>query len=218
MPKTILTAVLVSAVAGLVCVGALAAKPATLRIVADDVVASIEFERGVKVTLTSKPTPVRPDTYWTKSIRLSRKDDKGRTWELRSTDVFGSLANVTVDAEQEKVLLLGKPVGVIVEGKPAEDPPGVHVVSVSVKVVGISGEEFLPGAFLDGKMTLPNAAIKDEAGRVLASGRCEMREGRYGWFTWKHPPGWEGKFDVEVQVFMGPFEYRPGKTITPMKQ
>ena len=195
------------------------AKPTTLRIVGEGVTAQIAFEKGVRMTLTSKPVPIRPDTYWTQSLSLFKKDEKGRTWELRDNGVFGSLANVTVEAEQEKVLLLGKPVAVVVEAKPAEDPAGTPVLAVSVAVRGLSSECFLPGAFADGKpMTMPNVVIKDEAGKTLASGRCEMREKRYGWFAWRYPAGFKAKYDVDVEVFMGPFEFKPTKTLTPMEK
>jgi hypothetical protein len=190
------------------------AKPTTIRIVGEDVVAQIEFERGVKMSLSSKPSPIKPDTYWTQSLSLFKKDDKGRAWELRGNGVFGSLANVTVEAEQDKVLLLGKPVAVVVEAKPAEDPAGTKVLAVSVAVRGLSSETFFPGAFADGRqMTMPNVTIKDEAGKTLASGRCEMREKRYAWFAWRYPAGFKAKYDVDVEVFMGPFEFKPTKTI-----
>ncbi len=194
-------------------------KPTTIRIVGEGTTAHIAFEKGVKLSLTSKPVPIRPDTYWTQALSLFKKDDKGRTWELRDNGVFGSLTNVTVETEQEKVLLLGKPVAVIVEAKPAEDPPGVPVLAVSVAVRGLSSECFLPGAFLDGRqMTMPNVTIKDEAGKTLASGRCEMREKRYGWFAWRYPAGFKAKYDVDVEVFMGPFEFKASKSIQPIEK
>ena len=193
------------------------AKPTTMRIVGEGITAHIAFEKGVKMTLTSKPTPVRPDTYWTLAMSLFKKDDKGRTWEMRSNGAFGGFANVTVDAEQDKVLLLGKPVGIMVEGKPAEDPPGNNVIAVSIVLMGQSGEQYFPWAFLDGKHTMPSAAVKDENGKVLAAGVCQIREGRYAWFTWKYPPGWRGKFDVDAQVFLGPFEAKPSKAVTPFQ-
>lgn len=217
MKKTFAFAAVALALAGAFAWAA--AKPTTIRIVGEDVVAHIEFEKGGRLALTSKPVSVRPDTYWTKSLSLVKKDDKARAWELRGTDNFGGLANVTVDAEQDKILLLGKDLALVVDGKPAEDPAGSGnmVIAVTVVVRGMNSEGYLPWAF-DGKgFTLPMAAVKDADGKVLASGRCVVRDGRYGWFAWRYPAGWKGPFDVEVQAFLGPFEAKMAKTITPFE-
>ncbi len=191
-----------------------AAKPATIRIVGEHVTARIEFENGAKLSLTSKPTPVKPDLYWTKALSLIKKDDKGRTWELRCNGAFGGLANVTVDPEQDKVLLLGGPVALCLQANP-QDENGMKVIGVSVTIAGMNSETFFPGAYLDGRtMTMPAVAIKDEGGRILAQGRCTMKENRYAWFSWRYPDGFNAKFDVEVEAHLGPFENKLRKNVT----
>ncbi len=195
------------------------AKPTTIRLAVEKLTAVIALEKGGKLTLTNKPQPIKPETYWVSGISLVKNDEKGKAWELRSNGTFGSDANITVEAEQEKVMLLGKGFALVVEGKPAEDPPGNKVVAVSVVIRGMDSEMYFPWAYVDGKnFTMPNVAIKDESGKVLASGASQLREGRYAWFTWKHPAGWEGKYDVEVQAFLGPFECKLSKSIQSMKQ
>ena len=81
--------------------------PATIRITGEGVVAQFTFDKGVKLSVTSKPVPVKPGEYRTKKLSLVRADDRKRPWELRCTRL-SEFEIITIDPGQEKVLMLGK--------------------------------------------------------------------------------------------------------------
>ncbi|HUW58935.1 MAG TPA: hypothetical protein VMZ92_20020 [Planctomycetota bacterium] len=187
--------------------------PSIIKIPVEGVVAQITFEKGGRINVTSKGTPLRPGTYWVKSISLFKKDDKGRTWELRCTGTFGSLANITIAAGQEKVVLLGKTIALRVQAGPNEEGG----ISVRTGGAGQSGEYYHPGAFLNGKtVVLPTVVVKDAEGKPLASGRVAKASDGTIRFDCRLPPGYKGEYDVEVKAVMGPFEYKVAKTIEPL--
>ena len=66
------------AAAGLVAFAGADARPATIRIVGENMTAHLSFEKGPRVAVTSKPLPVKPDAYWTNGISLFKQDDKGK--------------------------------------------------------------------------------------------------------------------------------------------
>lgn len=194
-----------------------ASKPATLRITDESIVAQIEFEKAGKIRVTAEPTAVKPGTYWTKALSLFKKDDKGRVWELLSNGNFGGYNCIEIAPEQDKVLLLGGDMALAVTGYAAVNKEKVHVLRITVSVAGRSGERFFPTAFLDGKAEpLPVVTLKDSAGETLASGRCTLMDNRVGCFEWPLN-GFTGRYNVEVEAFLGPFECKMRKNLSPIR-
>ena len=190
--------------------------PSVIKLPVEGVVAQLTFEDGTKISVSSKPTPLKPGTYWLKAMSLFKKDDKGRTWELRSTGHFGSLANVTIDEGQEKVILLGKPTGLDAVGWFDKKAPGT--VRIEVAGVGMSGERYFPGAFLEGRpFTPPTVTVKDPDGKVLATSPVAMQKENFGRFEWHYPFGFKGAYKIEVQAVMGPFEHKVSSEPQPVE-
>lgn len=191
--------------------------PSILKLPVEGVVAQIAFEKGVKVSVTSKGTPLKPGEYFVQSLSLFKTDDRKRSWELRSTGKFGSLANVTLSAGQEKILLLGKPIVLHVETSSVVKQGTSDVVFVTVSARGQSGEGYYPGGWLGGKQfTPPTVAIKDAGGKTLAGGPAVMTDDHHARFDWKFPKDFHGAFDVDVRAVMGPFEFTLTKYIRPI--
>jgi len=182
-----------------------------VKLTAEGVTAVFTFEKGVKLKVTTKGSPLKAGTYWTKSLTIHKKDDKGKTWELRGTKRFGSVKVVMVNPGQEKILFMGPPIAVLVNATVGKNaPPGI--VRLSLAAVGRSSEGYYPGAYLDGKKPpLPAFRITDADGKVLASGRFAMTDRRCS-YDWKYPRGFTGHFNIDVKPTMGPFKWTVVKT------
>ena len=176
-----------------------------IRLSTDEVTARFLFETGQKLTVTSKPSPVKPGTYVVRSLSLLRKDEKGKVWELRSiAGGLDTLATLTIDPGQEKILLLGSKVAIRVTGEPA---PGAGVMRFYIAFIGKSSERYIPGAFLGGKRSpAPVIVIKDKDGNVIGSGPITVNDAGLSSFNWKIPAGFKGAVSVDVKAQMGPFE------------
>jgi len=186
-------------------------KPANVKLTAEGVTAVFTFEKGPKLKVTTKGSPLKAGTYWTKSLTIYKKDDKERVWELRGTTRFGSVKVVMVNPEQEKILFMGPPIHLVVnatQGKGAE----AQIMRFSLAAVGRSSEGYYPGAYLDGKKPpLPTFKITDADGKTLAAGRFSMTDGRCG-YDWHIPKGFKEHFNVDVKAVMGPFRWALKKT------
>lgn len=210
-------AVGILAVAGLAAVVVAEAKPTTIRLSLDGIVAHIAFENGDKLALTSKPTPIRPGTYWTKSLQVFRKDDKGKTWELRGTNDFGGYSSITVDPEQDKVLILGKMIRFELYGGPYS-PKGYLVVSIKIRTTGLSGEVLLPGAIPEGKaFTPPGITISSPDGKVLAQLVAQLDKDIWS-VEWRVPPGYTGAYKADINAVTGPYEFTVTRSLDPVPQ
>lgn len=188
-------------------------KPANVKLTAKDVTAIFTFEDRSKLKVSTKGSPLRAGTYWTKSLVLYQKDNKGRVWEMRGTKRFGSVKVVMVDPGQEKILFMGPPIGMLVSANTGRNaPPGI--VKFSLAAVGRSSEGYYPGAYLGRKKPpLPTFRITDADGKTLATGQFRMIEQRCG-YDWRYPGGFKGRFDIEIKPAMGPFEWALKKTGT----
>ncbi len=190
-----------------------AAKPTTIRLKSDDVTADVVWEKGGKITVTSKPSPIKPGQYFVKSISLFKKDEKGKVWEMRSTaGGLETLATITVDAEQDKVLMIGSKIAARVAGEPASG----GTTKFYIRFIGSSSEMYIPGAFCDGKRPpAPTLSIKDKDGKTVGGGAITVNDAGLSSFSWKVPAGLKGAVTVEVSAQMGPFELvQPDKSIT----
>jgi hypothetical protein len=174
-----------------------------IRISTDEVVAQFTFEKGPKLTVTSKPSPVKPGTYTVKSLSLFKKDEKGKTWELRSVSGgLDTLATLTIDPGQEKILLLGSKIAIRVTGQPGSSDSRLYI-----SFIGKSSERYIPGVYLDGRRSpAPVITIKDAEGKVLGGGPITVSDSGLSSFNWKPPAGFKGAVTVDVKVQMGPFE------------
>jgi len=183
-------------------------KPATLKLATamGDVTLELQFEKGGKLNVTSKGTPVRAGTYWVKSLRLYKKDEKGRVWELRADKGLGSMKNLTVAPGQEKVLLLG-PIITMRLGARQGKGAAANVVNLRLVAFGVASEVYFPGAYLRGKRPpAPTFKITDEDGNTLHTGRFDVA-GNACRYEWRIPAGFKGRFDIEIKPTMGPFKW-----------
>ena len=188
--------------------------PATIRITGEGVVAQFTFDKGVRLSVTSKPVSVKPGEYRAKKLSLVRTDDKKRTWELRCTRL-SEFESITIDPGQEKVLMLGKALTLLVEAGPNKDAPGG--LSVRAGIAGQGGDCYTPGAYLDGKtMTLPLVTVKDADGKTVGSGRLAPHADGTTRFDVRFPAGYKGTYDVDVEPVLGPFEVKVSKTLRPL--
>ncbi len=183
-------------------------KPALLKLasIMEDITLEIKFENNTKLKVTAKGTPIRPGTYWVKSLRLHKKDEKGRMWELRSAKGLGSMKNITVARGQEKVLLLGPTITMRLgarQGKGAN----AGVVNIRLVAFGVASEVYFPGAYLRGKRgPAPSFKITDEDGKTLHTGRFNVA-GNACRYEWRIPGGFKGRFNIELKPSMGPFKW-----------
>jgi hypothetical protein len=140
-----------------------------------------------------------------RSLTLFKKDDKGKVWELRSlANGLETLATITIDQGQEKILLLGPKVAVRVTGEPA---PGAAVMRFYIAFIGRSSERYIPGAFMEGRRPpAPVMVIRDKDGNVIGTGPITVNDSGLSSFNWKIPRGFKGAVSVEVKAQMGPFE------------
>ncbi len=188
--------------------------PATIRITGEGVVAQFTFEKNVKLSVTSKPVAVKPGEHRAKKLSLLRTDDKKRTWELRCTRL-SEFEVLTIDPGQDKILMLGKTLTLLVEATPNKDVPGG--LSVRAGIGGQGGDCYTPGAYLDGRtMTLPLVTVKDADGRTVGSGRLAPNADGTTRFDVRFPAGYKGTYDVEIEPVLGPFEVKVSKTLRPL--
>jgi len=203
-PLCVLTLVLLIASAS----AAASREPTTLKLadVMEDTALELKFENGMKVTVTTKGTRIPPGTYWVKSLRLFKKDEKGRVWEMRCTGDFGSLKNITVAAEQEKVLLLGPTIALRLGARRGEGTEA-SIVRVRLSAAGVASESYFPGAHLNGRRApAPTFRITDEDGKALAAGRFEV-SGNTCTYDWYIPRGYKGRYNIEIEPTLGPFKW-----------
>ena len=188
-----------------------AAKPATLRLVQENLALELTFDDRTKVVVTTKPTPIAPGAHTVKAARLMKQDDKKRTWELRIDGDFSTLATLTVEEEQDKVIDAGEPIlydcFVWVTGKSS---PRDKDVLLRVTAYGKYSEIYYPGACLGTKKPPPPAwKVTAEDGRVFGQGQFASPDtgGRVS-VTFKAPKDYTGKVKVELAPTMGPFEWK----------
>lgn len=183
-------------------------KPATLKLapVMEGITLEVKFENRLKLNVTTKGTRIAPGTYWVKSLRLFKKDKKGRIWEMRCTERFGSYKTITASAGQEKVLLLGPMFALRLfarQGKGAN----ANIVNVRLSAAGVASESYYCGGYLNGKRApAPLFKITTEEGKTLAAGRLKA-SGDFCTYTWHPPRGFKGSYRIEIKPTMGPFEW-----------
>ena len=185
-------------------------QPATLKLIRDDLTVRITLENNLKLKVTSKGTPLKAGTYWVKSVRVYKKDEKNKTWGLHGMEALGTIKTITVAAGQEKILDCGPPINFHVyarQGKGAES----HIVKMTLTAVGRYGELYWPGAFL-GRKKPPAPAFKilDEDDQILHSGRFNVAPNGRCSYTWRRG-GFKGKFKIQLKPTLGPFKWRSNR-------
>ena len=183
------------------------AKPASVKLKLENIVAEIAFERGPKLTLTSKPSPLAEGTYTVKTLSVFQKDDKGKVWELRAIpEQLGSLATITVDAEQEKIVDVGPPLSFHGWSRQG-DPPKQDIVHLGFTAIGRMTVRYVPSVFLGGRrgpgptlrlLTPEGKLIHQAAFSVAKDGQCT--------YEWK-PGAFRGKYKVAIDASFGAFEW-----------
>jgi len=185
-----------------------AAKPATVRLRQEGIALELTFENNRKLVVTSKGTPLDAGTYTVKTLRLIKKDDKGRAWELRyEKGDLSTLKSLMVEPEQDKVIDTGEPLNLDVW---FWQRPDGKTVALKFKLMGKYSELYYPGAFLDGKRApTPKFTIKDKSGKVLVAERLPMPGGDGNClYEWTPPRGFTGEVQVDVEPVLGPFEWK----------
>jgi len=186
-------------------VAAASKKPATLKLIRDDLTVVITLEDGTKLKVTSKGTPLKAGNYFVKSFRVYKKDEKNRTWELRCANRLGSLKNIMVAPGQEKLLSPGPPLHFHYWARQGEGGQS-DTVTITFSVMGNVSETYYPGAFRGRKKPpAPAFRIVSEDGKTLQAGRLSISDTcRY---SWKIPTGFKGKYKVEFKVELGPYKW-----------
>ena len=197
-------------VAGASHVWSASREPATVKLTAEDATLEITFEGGRKLVVTSKGSKLPPGTHLVKSVRLFRKDEEGRVWELRCTQQLTTLQSITVAPGQEKILDTGKkPIHFDYFIWPNTRNGALHVL-FRFTARGGYGEVYYPGAILGRKVPpMPAYRITDENGKVLAEGRLKHESTDVGTYSWPVPAGLTGNCTIEIKPNMGPFEWGP---------
>jgi len=203
-------AVLAVLVTACVAAQADAAEPATVKLTTDDAVLEVTFEDGEKLVVTSRGTPLAPGTWFVKSLRLLRKDKRGRAWELRCNKQLSTLKSITVAAGQEKVLDTGcKPIHFDYFIWPRMRDGELRIL-FRFAAQGGYGEVYYPGASLGRNVPpMPAYRITDGEGKVLAEGRLKHETNDVGTFDWIVPKGLTANCKIEIRPVMGPFEWGP---------
>jgi hypothetical protein len=102
-----------------------------------------------------------------------------------------------------------------VEAKLNKDSPGS--ICIRAGGAGENGDQYAPGAYLDGKtLVLPTVTVKDAEGKTLTTGQLTLGVDKTCRFDYRFPSGYKGKYDVDIQPVMGPFEYKVSKSIEPL--
>ena len=203
---TILTLVAASLAAGL----ALAAKPATVRLVQEGLALELTLDNKQKILVTSKGMTLAPGTYEVKGARLLKQDDKKRTWEMRREEgTLSTLATLAVEPEQDKAVDAGEPLLFDVWFW-QHTLSGKRSIALRFAVLGRYSEVYFPGAFCEGKRPpTPRFTLKDKDGRVLLSEQLP-KPGLDGIsvYEWSPPPAFTGHVQIDLEPVMGPFEWK----------
>jgi len=198
------SAVLIAAVA----LGLWAAprEPATVKIVRDDLVMVVTLDNGTKLKVTTKGTPLAAGTHFVKSVQFYKKDEKGRVWELRSTDRLGGIKAITCSSGQEKILDPGPPIVWHLWAKRGEGA-SADKVNINISAVGQYNAVYYNAAYLGRKHGPPPVLrLVGEDGKVLYTAQFPF--GGSVRHTWQIPAGFKGKYKVDIQPTLGPFKWK----------
>jgi hypothetical protein len=130
---------------------------------------------------------------------LRATDPTGNTWVLNAT---GGQSSVSRSRSGAKV---GPPIIVKTDVYRTSE----RSASIGLVLEGQTGERYRPGATKNGtRVSAPALRIVDEAGQVVAQGNFS-----YGWggtcrYSWRVPDDFQGKFQVQVDIDLGPFEVK----------
>jgi len=194
---------------GIPAASAAAKKPASVKLLRDDLTAVITLDSGKTLKITSKGIKLAPGTYFVKSIGILKKDQKKRTWQLRSIpNRLGGMKTITVAAEQEKILDLGPPLnlhGWCRQG----DPPKTDTVNITFTTHGRYGVIYYPGAYRGKKPPpVPVFRLLTPDGTKIHEGRFTVTASNGGCrYVWK-PGRFKGKYMIEIKASFGPYKYK----------
>jgi hypothetical protein len=185
------------------------AKPATVRLTAEGLTAEFVLEKGPRLVVTTKGTPLAPGNYTIKALSVFKKDDKGKVWELRyavPADAAG--ATLMVDEGQDKIVDPGPPVSF--QGWCRQmDPPNQASVRLGFGCHGRYGGLLVqPMAYLGGRPA-PGPAFKlvTSEGKVIHQAAFSVASTGSLSYDWK-PGAFKGKYKVEIAATFGPFEWK----------
>ena len=199
-------------------VGSAPREPATIKLTAEDAKLEVTFKDGKRMLLTDKPQKINPGTHFVKSLRMLKKDEKGRVWELRCTKQLSTLGTITVAPGQLKIIDTGKkPIHFAYFIWPNTRSGGLQVL-LRFTARGGYGEVYYPGAFTGRRRPpMPSYRVTDENGKLLASGRLTHNSNAdTASYSWPVPGGLTDNCKVEINPVMGPFEWSPAsKTFSP---
>ena len=188
---------------------AYAAKPASVRLIGEGLVAQFLLDKGGRLTVTEKGTPLPAGTYTIKALSVFKKDEKGKVWEVRYCITTGEEAGATliVDAEQDKVVDVGPPVSI--QGWTRQgDPPKQENVRFGFGAHGRFGRLLVqPMAFLGGRAAPPPTfKVVTLDGKVIHQGVFAVNSSGAMNYDWK-PGAFKGKYKLQITATFGPFEW-----------
>ena len=186
-----------------------AGNPAIVKLTKPDVTCEIVFEDGKKLVVTPKGAPLNEGTYWVKSLSLFKKDKDGQTWEMRAVGNLTNVQVIIVEEGQEKILDLGPPIAFHGGVSQPKDKP--DILAIQLSVLGRYGEGYLPQAYVGGgRRSPPMFRILTADGKKVFEDRFAATTTNSLHYEWTIPRGLTGKFKLEIQPDIGPFEWVVG--------
>jgi len=172
-------------------------------------------DMGIEIELTNQKVTSTPingtvslpaGTYTVKSFTLVGKQS-GRLWKIKCPKPFGKMESFSVTADETATLDVGPPF--FPKASAHQLPPQYgHTVLIGLVVQGKSEEVYSP-AVTAGSQQVPPPKFKivNESGKTaVAAGQLEYGSGGSCRYSWRVPAGFRGKYRIEAQPSLGPFE------------
>ncbi len=119
----------------------------------------------------SEPVEIRVGSFIPERIVLRRTEDSDKWWSLVTRgNSWGRLETINITKNKTTTIELGPPLKILTEVKQNQ-----RTATISVSLVGRAGEKWSPQVLTHDGSESAELKIFDEAGNVLAAGRC-----RYG--------------------------------------
>ncbi len=126
------------------------------------------FWKNLQIGPSTNPVKIHVGQYLALLGSLTMNAD-GNKWQTSFYGVQDVSSRITVAKARTTTLKFGPPLNVKTEVEPAG-----RQVSIGLSITGQSGEPFNPPVMKNGTvLEAPTLKIVDEAGTVLASGKCE---------------------------------------------
>lgn len=170
----------------------------------------VEFSAGSRTKTLTSTTGIwelPSGTYEVKSFLL-RKVSEGHKYAIKGASVPVKYQRMDVSSALPLEMKLGPPLtlSIMVDVKK-------KVVSIRACLTGREDETYLP-ALMQGNRpdAPPKFRLVDDTGKVLNTGKSEYTSDGICAYTWRAPSSFRGKFKVEIDTDLGPFEVKKDTT------